>query len=125
VLPDSIRVSYFDLWKLCAKVLKKIRYDREPCGALEPKNEFARLATCGALGSLLRMGELTKTLLSLNENDLSGFSQTEMTTLAMKEFDPQLALELLNVLSKCRLSDVKPLRHSSDVQRPDYFDEVP
>jgi hypothetical protein len=48
-----------------------------------------------------------------------------MTTLAMKEFDPQLALELLNVLSECRLGEVKPLRRSSDVQRLGYFDEVP
>jgi hypothetical protein len=43
----------------------------------------------------------------------------------MKEFDPQLALELLNVLSKCGLGDVKPLRRSSDVQTPGHFDEVP
>jgi hypothetical protein len=48
-----------------------------------------------------------------------------MPTLAMKEFEPQLAFELLNVLSECRLGDVKPLRPSSDVQRLGYFDEVP
>jgi hypothetical protein len=34
-------------------------------------------------------------------------------------------LGLLNVLDKCGLGDVKPLRLSSDVQRPGYFDEVP
>jgi hypothetical protein len=68
---------------------------------------------------------VTKTLLRLSEKDLVGLCQTETTALAMKEFDPQLALELLNVLSKCRLGDVKTLRCSSDVQRPGYFDEVP
>jgi hypothetical protein len=77
------------------------------------------------VGGLLRMGELTKTLLRLSEKDLPGFCQTEMTALAMKQFDPQLSLELLNVLSECRLGDVQPLRCSSDVQRPGYFDEVP
>jgi hypothetical protein len=92
---------------------------------LEPKNEFSHLAACGALGDLLRMVELTKTLLGLSEKDLAGFRQTEMTALAMKQFDPQLALELLNVLSKCRLGDVKTLCCSSDVQGPGYFDEVP
>jgi hypothetical protein len=51
--------------------------------------------------------------------------QREMPTLAMKEFEPQLAFELLNVLSECRLGEVKPLRRSSDVQRLGYFDEVP
>lgn len=67
-----------------------------------------------------------ETLYESSEEDLvAGFCQTEMTALAMKEFDPQLALELLNVLSECRLADVKPLRCSSDVQRPGYFDEVP
>jgi hypothetical protein len=71
------------------------------------------------------MVELTKTLLRLSEKDLAGFRQTEMTALAMEEFDPQLALELLNVLRKCRLGDVKKLRCSSDVQRSGYFDEVP
>jgi hypothetical protein len=92
---------------------------------LEPKNEFPHLTACGALGGLLRMVELTKTLLRLSEKDLAGLCQTEMTALAMKEFDPQLALQLLNVLSKGRLGDVKTLRCSSDVQRPGYFDEVP
>jgi hypothetical protein len=92
---------------------------------LEPKNEFPHLAACGTLGGLLRMVELTKALLRLSEKDPAGFRQTEMTALAMKEFDPQRALELLNVLTKCRLSDVKTLRCSSDVQRPGYFDEVP
>jgi hypothetical protein len=92
---------------------------------LESKKEFSHLAACGALGGLLRMVESMKTLLRLSEKDLAGFCQTEMTALAMKEFDPQRALELLNVLTKCRLSDVKTLRCSSDVQRPGYFDEVP
>jgi hypothetical protein len=92
---------------------------------LEAKNEFPHLAACGALGGLLRMIELTKTLLRLSEKNLAGFCQTEMTALAMKEFDAQLALELLNVLSECRLGDVKTLRCPSDVQRPGYFDEVP
>ena len=32
----------------------------------------------------------------------------------------ELIRELLNILSKCRLGDVKPLRRSSDVQRPGY-----
>jgi hypothetical protein len=61
---------------------------------LEPKHEFVHLAACGALGGLLRMGELTKTPLSLSDKDLAGFCQTEMTALAMKEFDP-------NSLSSC------------------------
>jgi hypothetical protein len=37
----------------------------------------------------------------------------------------ELIRELLNVLSECRLGEVKPLRRSSDVQRLGYFDEVP
>jgi hypothetical protein len=37
----------------------------------------------------------------------------------------ELIRELLNVLSKCGLGDVKPFRRSSDVQRLGYFDEVP
>jgi hypothetical protein len=37
----------------------------------------------------------------------------------------ELIRELLHVLSKCGLGDVKPLRRSSGVQRPSYFDEVP
>jgi hypothetical protein len=37
----------------------------------------------------------------------------------------ELIRELLNILSKCGLSDVKLLRRSSDVQRPGYFDDVP
>src|SRR5258708_15904997 len=96
--------------------MKKIWYNRESCGALEPKNEFPQLAACSALGGLLRMGELTKTLLRLSEKDLAGFCQTEMTALTMKEFDPQLALELLNLLSKASLRDLNPLPCSSAVQ---------
>jgi hypothetical protein len=92
---------------------------------LEPKNKSPHLAACSALRGLLRMGELTKTLLRLSEKDLAGFGQVEMTALAMKERDPQLSLQLLNVLSKRRLGDVKPLGRSSDVQRPGYLDEVP
>ena len=64
-------------------------------------------------------------LLVLGPKSYRTAPQREMTTLAMKEFDPQLALELLNVLSECRLGEVKPLRRSSDVQRLGYFDEVP
>jgi hypothetical protein len=92
---------------------------------LEPKNQFPHLAACSALRGLLGMGELTKTLLRLNKKDLAGFGQTEMTALAMKEFHPQLSLQLLNVLSKRRLGDVKPFRCSPDVQRSGYFDKVP
>jgi hypothetical protein len=62
---------------------------------LEPNNEFPHLAACGSLDGLLRMVELPN------------------------------VLGLLNVLGKCGLGDVKPLRLSSDVQRPAYFDEVP
>jgi hypothetical protein len=51
---------------------------------LESKNEFSHLSACGALGGLLRMVELTKTLLRLSEKDLAGFCQPEMTALAMK-----------------------------------------
>jgi hypothetical protein len=61
---------------------------------LESQNECPYLAACGALGGLLRMVELTKTLLRLSEKDLAGFCQAEMTVLAMKEFDP-------NSLSSC------------------------
>jgi hypothetical protein len=102
-----------------------MRVSGQCCGALKPENEFPHLAACGALGGFLRMIELTKTYLRLSEKDVAGFCQMEMTALAMKEFDPQLAFELVNVLSQCRLGDVQPLRCSSDMQGPGYFDEVP